>query len=163
ADRPEVDDRASAVRAHCGRNRLGAEELVLEVHVEAVVPIILGDVLDGMAVVIGRVVDQHIDPTELLDRFPGCADIGQIDANESGAHAARKVVGIRAVDVEEGNLRSLLGEPLDDACPDARPTARYEHLLAAKAWVGCAPFLNFTQCLIPPRTRSSSAYRIRPP
>ena len=42
--------------------------MVLQVHVEAVVPIFLGDVIDLVTVVVGGIVDQHVERTVLFDK-----------------------------------------------------------------------------------------------
>ena len=60
ADRPQIDDGSPALAAHPSDHRLRAEEHVLQVHAETIVPIFLGDIVDRMAIIIGGVVDEHV-------------------------------------------------------------------------------------------------------
>ena len=60
-DGPKVQDHAAPQLLHAGQHGLRAEELMAQVHLDAVVPIGLGHGSDLMAVIIRGVVDQHFD------------------------------------------------------------------------------------------------------
>ena len=66
ADRPEVDHRAAPAARIIGRDRLGGEEVVAQVDVEPVVPLLHAQRLDRVPLIVGRVVDQHRDGAEPL-------------------------------------------------------------------------------------------------
>ena len=58
---------------HSRDHRLGAKEIVLEVHVETVVPIVLGHFVDVVAIVICGIVDQHVERARLGRQGRECA------------------------------------------------------------------------------------------
>ena len=60
--RAQIDDDAGAGRLHVLDHGLRAEEEMSQVHGDAVVPVLLGRFLQRVAVVVGRVVDQDVDP-----------------------------------------------------------------------------------------------------
>lgn len=72
ADRAEIDDRAAAGRAHLRRHRLRREELVPQIDLHAILPVVDGDVRDLVAIVIGGVVDEHTDRSVLLPDAGDC-------------------------------------------------------------------------------------------
>ncbi len=168
ADRAQIDDRAAAVRAHPRHHRLGAEELVLEVHVEPVVPIFLGDLIDVVAVVVGGIVDQHVErPAPLdqpLDAAASLRDVREIDLLERARRSARQA---RRDSSSFSMSMKVTSEPwranaFDDARANARSAAGDEHSLAAQARIERAQVPRVRQTLNPQCRRSSSACRIRP-
>src|SRR4029079_12495278 len=120
-------DRAPAVSAHPRDYRLCAKELMLEVHVQPLVPIVLGYVLDLVAIVVRRIVDQHVDGPRLLDQgvdaAGGCRDVDEVHLAEPCAAARRQIFGFVCTDVEEGDVRPLPGESFYDARADSRAAA----------------------------------------
>ena len=71
---------------HLRAHRLRGEELVAQVHRHALVPVIDGDILDLVPIVVGGVVDQHADGPVLLgrglDRLAQILDVAQVDMDE---------------------------------------------------------------------------------
>ena len=65
-------------------NGLGGKKVVAQIHVLGVVPIVGGDVGDGVALVVGGVVDQDRDRAELRASFRDCGlqrrDVGHVAA-----------------------------------------------------------------------------------
>ena len=140
-DRAEIDDHARTLLAHRRNHRLGAEELVLEVHLEAIVPIVLGDVVEGVAVVVGGVVDQYVIGAARLDpgrdRRAGRGDVGEIDMLEARVgsvpgQALRQVPGFLVANVEEGDVGALPDEAFDDAGADAGAASRHQDARPAR-------------------------------
>jgi len=82
ADRTKVDDGAATRTPHSRNNRLRREELVSQVHRNAVVPIFGGNIVNAVAVVIGSVVDQNVDcalfPFNISNRLPDRVDVAQV-------------------------------------------------------------------------------------
>ena len=66
ADRGEVDDRAGAPRAHAGQHRLDRADGAEDVGVEELADGVVLALLDGGAVAVAGVVDQHVDAAEPL-------------------------------------------------------------------------------------------------
>ena len=126
----DVDDRAAAARDHAGRDRLDGEEVVAQVGVEAVVPVLGRHRLPRVAIVAGGVVHQHADAVEIGDRRGAYAlqrgDVDQIDVVEArpmpgpgpdaGLHDGAALFGL---DVGEPDATPLPRELLDEGAADA--------------------------------------------
>ena len=70
ADRGDVHDRAAAARAHAGQHRLDHRDGAEEVGGEQPLHVGVVAFLDGGAVAVAGVVDQHVDAAEALPRPP---------------------------------------------------------------------------------------------
>src|SRR4029450_11659319 len=126
-------------------DRLGGEELMPQVDREPVVPVLGGDGVEGMALVVGRVVDQDPDRAEpsahLGDGAAKRRDVPEIARQEKGALSARgadrvpEMPGSRLIDVEVRHPRSLGAEVLHDGGADAARTTRHEDDAVAQARV----------------------------
>jgi hypothetical protein len=68
ADRAQIDDRATARRTHGGHGGLRNKELVLQVHRHQPVPLVGRDIINRMARIAGRIVDEHIAPAQRIDQ-----------------------------------------------------------------------------------------------
>ena len=131
--RGEIDDRAVAELLHVRVHRLRGEELVPQIDVHRAVPVLRRHLVDRLAVIVGGVVDQHGDRPErgphARDRRPQRLDVGEVAADEErrmrGAPKGSPTSASRrfAVDVDEGDLRALAGEGLDDRRADAGSAA----------------------------------------
>ena len=169
ADRAEVDDHAAALAAHARNHRLRAEELVLEVHVETIVPIVLGDLVEIVAVVIGGIVDKHVErpisldqPVDALLRRRHIGQIEPFEARDSVRLASSSDSPFRmSMKVTSAPwLRKASTMP----APMPRAAAGDQHALAAQARIDCAQLARLSAKLLSPRCRRSwSACRIRPP
>src|SRR5262249_5775072 len=130
---------------HVRIDRLRGEELVPQVDREPVVPILGGDRVEGMALVVGRVVDQDPDrpepPARLGDGVPERRDVPEIARQEEpalpprGADRVPEALCRRLIDVEERHARSLGREVLDDGGADAAGAARDQDDAVAQARV----------------------------
>ena len=130
--RAEIDDRPSARRDHVGRDGLGREEHVLQVHGDPLVVIFRRDVLPGMPVVARGVVDQHGSRTERRlqssERPLQLIYVAQVAAFESDRGAftlqlLRKRRASRLVEIDKADLRALRGEGPHQLHADAARTA----------------------------------------
>src|SRR5206468_5723222 len=114
ADRPEIDDDATALVAHSWDYRLRAEELMFEVHGHALVPQGLGDLIDRVAVVPGRIVDEHVKGAVALHQVADASHrrshIAQVGTFETGTRRRGKRVRFSFEDVDEGDRGTLSGE-----------------------------------------------------
>ena len=126
---------------HVLQHRLGAEELVPQVHGDAAVPVFGGDVLGPVALVMGGVVDQHRDGSQLLpDRRDGPAQrlhVRQVAVLEAHRGALPGEIGGERlggglVDVQEADLGVLPREGPDDGLPDAASAAGHDDHLAGE-------------------------------
>lgn len=81
-DRSEVQDNSAASPYHHGNHSLRREEQVAQVHTNTIIPILRCDVGNDMAVVIGGIIDQHVDATKFTidraDRPLQCINVSQI-------------------------------------------------------------------------------------
>jgi hypothetical protein len=105
-------------------------------------PIVLGDVVEGVAVVIGGIVDQYVIGAARLDpgrdRRTGRGDVGEIDMLEARVgpvprQAFRQVSGFLIANIEEGHVGALPDEAFDDAGADAGAAARHQDAATRKA------------------------------
>jgi hypothetical protein len=129
-DRADVDDHAGALGLHPRDHRLGAEEQMLQVHADPVFPIFFRHFLDGVAIVIGGVVDQDVERAMILDQL---GDLGLGAARYRSGRNARKTGGwaaldrlrpapaIRVGDVEKGHVCALADKALDQPAPMPEP------------------------------------------
>jgi hypothetical protein len=134
---------------HGRDHRLRAEELVLQVHVETVVPIGFVDLFECMAIVIGGIVDEDIERSAFLylpcDRALDRRNFCEIDMEVAKAVVAcvgeplDERVGRFVAYVEEGHVRPLAHESLDNSGADAGAAASHEHAPAGQAWIKSAP------------------------
>src|SRR3954467_13268778 len=69
ADRSKIDDCAAPRRAHPRHHRLSAEELVLEIYRQAIVPIFLGDVRELVAIIVRGIVYEDSKWSVAFDEF----------------------------------------------------------------------------------------------
>ena len=116
-----------------------------KVHRHAVVPVFGRDLGDLVAVVVGGVVDQHLDRSEVgRDVFDNLAqgdDVRQITFDEFGAAGAGpgdlfdQGFGGLGRDIDEDHTRILLAEMLDDAGTDPRAAAGYENHFVFEAGI----------------------------
>jgi len=139
----EVDDGAAAGRLHVRQHGLGGEELVAQVHSYAVVPVLGGDVLRAVALVMHRVVHQHGDRPHCVAQ-PGdggaqLRDVGQVGVGVTDGRPQffGQGASLRVLDVKEADLRSLDGEAADDGLADPGRAAGDEHGFAGQVWVNC--------------------------
>jgi hypothetical protein len=135
---------------------LGAEELVLEVHGDPVVPVFGCDRIERVAVVAGGIVDQDRDvavgPRGLGDGFPEGCDVAEIGLEEERGGMARGLGGghgLQArfpVEIDEGDLALLLGEGQDGGGADAGAATGDQDGAAFEARIGRE--LRHGACLI---------------
>src|SRR5690606_29526103 len=142
-DRAEVEYHATARGLHRRHHGLAHEEQVAEVGRDALVPVLGRDVLDRVAVVVGGVVDQHVDPAKRGDRRLGRdlerREVAQVAGDEArGAEPGGQRFAGRFVDVEEGDFRALADEGLDQPRADPGRAAGDDDPLAGKARVSRA-------------------------
>ena len=140
ADHPaggaEIDDRAAAGVLHHRRDRLHGEELMAQIDRHALVPVVGGDALDRMALVMGSVVDQDRDRSVGVGRFAsiGVSLRASMSRRSQGRNSRRRVtvrLDLRLTsaslgslrDVDEGDLGALGREPADDRGTDAGAAA----------------------------------------
>ena len=111
---------------------------MLEVHIDPIFPEIFGDIIDAVPVVVGGVVDQHIERPRLRAQFADatlhCGDVGQVNAFEARTGRCGQCARFLLANVEECHLAALLGEGLHDFGADPGTAARDQHPLAAQAW-----------------------------
>ena len=137
------DDRAARARGHPRAHHRGETERALQVHVEDLVPQVLGDVLDAV-VERGhpRVVDQHVDPPELGVRALGegldLAPVADVAGHREGAAAGRlaDLLGGRLAGGElaagDDHVGARLREGQDHGAPEAAAAAGDQRDLAAQ-------------------------------
>ncbi len=92
ADRPEVQDRAAPARFIAGITAC-AQELVTQIDVQPLVPIGRGDLVDAVAIVISRIVDEDIDPAQRASsrrRSPSGCRYRSGRSGAGSAHGARR-------------------------------------------------------------------------
>jgi hypothetical protein len=65
SDRAQIDDDSVPGRFHVGQHGLCAKKLMLEIDRDPAVPNLFGDRFGGVPLVIGRVIDQYLNGTEL--------------------------------------------------------------------------------------------------
>jgi hypothetical protein len=145
ARRTEVDDRAAARRSHVGGHRLGGEELVLEVDRDAGVPARGCGVLDLVALVVGRVVQQRGDRPEARahggDRLLERRRVGDVGAQEQrrGGRTRREPLhqrlARRDVEVDEADASALRDELFYERRADAAGSAGDEHRAASQTGI----------------------------
>ena len=130
--------------AHVSGDVFGGKKLVLEVDRHGGVPTLGCGVLDLVALVVGRVIQQHGDRAKVLahrvDATRQGGDVGQI-----GQDKQRRVLRLSqalgqrgtglSVDVQKTNPRALSCELLDQAGAYAGSTAGNQHGSVAKAGV----------------------------
>src|SRR5690606_38745201 len=139
-DRAEVEDHPAARSAHRRDHGLAHEEQVAEVGRDPLVPVLGRDVLDRVTVVVGGVVDQHVDAAKRVDRgLRGAFERGKV-AQVAGDETRPLEPGGEClargfVDVEEGDFGTLAGESLDQRGADAGGAAGADDPLAGKARV----------------------------
>src|SRR6185295_5317323 len=101
-------------------------------------------VLDSVPIVVCRVVDQHVDPSELLayvwERCADRGDVGQIARivawpGRAVGETPLELAGLCLRDVQERDVSTLLGEALDDRCTDARAASRDDHTFVTQGRV----------------------------
>ncbi len=143
-DRTEVQDHATAGRLHARRNGLGAEKLVAQVDGDAVVPVLRRDVLDFVAVIVGRVVDHDFDGAviafDLREHLRQRVQVGQVAMEELGRmpgtlQAFGQLLRCIDRDVNEEHLRALSREGFDHRGADAGTAACEQHALFGKAGI----------------------------
>ena len=145
ADRPEVDDHAAARRLHRRHHRLGGEELVAEIDVHPLVPIGGRDVGDRVAIVVAGIVDQHVHAAQRFlhvgEHPRDRVEVGQVQPAEQ-RHMRRACAqpldqrqrfGLGNVD--EGDLRTLPYERLDQPRADPRSATGHDHAPTAQRGV----------------------------
>src|SRR6266542_853649 len=148
-DGGDVHDAAATRPAHLRDGRLRAEGVALEVHAEDRVPALLARVDDRLVEPHAGVVDQHVEPTELLAGAPDEADglglafgvrLDEDGADALGPDLVRDAAPPVHVEIGDGDLRALLGEEPRRCLADARGPARdRRHLSAKPSHSECAP------------------------
>ena len=117
---------------------------MLEVHRHPLVPIGGGDIIERMAIIARRVVDQHVAATELGDQLfdlePVIGAIGDVAAQE-----VRRDFGIREppdelfarafLNVDKGDGRALSDEGFHHRLTNAGAATADDHLAPGKARV----------------------------
>src|SRR5439155_13774621 len=154
-DGGDVHDAAATRPAHLRDGRLRAERVALEVHAEDRVPALLARVDDRLVEPHAGVVDQHVEPTELLAGAPDEADgLGLafgVRLDEDGPDAlapdlVRDAAPPVHVEIGDGDLRALLGEEPGRCLADARGPARdRRHLSAKPSHRMCSPDGDYTR------------------
>lgn len=125
-------------RAHRGEHRLRGEEVRPQVDGDALVEIGGRDLLDAVALVVGDVVDQHVDAAHRFgqprDRRLQRGHVGHVAGLEVHALQAGRQRGAGArIAVDEADAAALFGEGAHDVGADAAGAAGDDHALAAQA------------------------------
>ena len=123
--------------AHLRMNGLGCKKMVPQIHVLGVVPIMGGDVGDGVALVIRGVIDQDRDRAELRARFRDRGlqrgDVGHVAVEKKrrpalSLHRRRASLAFCALHVDESDARMIAREGAHDVGADAGRAAADEHI-----------------------------------
>ena len=179
-DGTHVDDGAAAGGAHGGDDGLDGEEEGAEVGGDGAVPGLGGDFFDGVALVVGGVVDEDVDGgvggEDLIDGGLEGGEVGEVavDVLRSGAafggEGGDEGVGGGVLDVEEGDAGALAGEVGDEGRADAGCAAGDEDDAVRGGWgrwrigwscLSCGPREDFRDDGISPCAirRATSATR----
>ena len=130
--------------AHLRMDGLGGKKVMAQIHVLGVVPIVGGDVGDGVALVVGGVIDQDRDRAELLARFRDCGlqrhDVGHVAVKKKrrpalALHRRRHRFALRALHVDESDARVIAREGAHDVGADAGRAAADEHIAPGKTGI----------------------------
>ena len=133
-DRAEIDDGATTALLHARHDRLRAEQQVTQIDGHTLIPVSGGDVAELMAIIVGGVIHQHIDRSDLFERLRYRIQIGKIAAPE---HRRVQVIAKRLTQcnggfllhIQKSYLRALTHKGGDNACANARATAGDNHTL----------------------------------
>jgi hypothetical protein len=118
-------------------NGLSGEKVMPQIHVLGVVPVLGGDVGHGMALVIGRVIDQDRDRAKFLPRLRDRGlqrhDVGHVAPKKKrcpalALHRCRHCFAFRALHVDESDARVIAREGAHKVGADAGRAAAYEHI-----------------------------------
>src|SRR6185437_15969006 len=146
-DRAEFDDGTAACSLHSGRDRLGTKKQMSQVHGQAIVPILRGDTLEGVPVVVACVVDQDLRcPGALGDLRKGGVhglEVAQIAVIETrrgrGGLRQRALERARLLhrDVQKTDGRALARVGGNDRGADPGSSSGDNHSFAPQARVDC--------------------------
>src|SRR5256886_5447857 len=132
-DGGDVDDPAPAPLDHPPRGVLGRQERALQVRVEHRVPVVLTDTEQQVVARGARVVDEHVDPVELLldgrdDPLDlrGLGDIAGVAAPAAVAQRLRRLPRLRPVPAQQRHLGPAPAKALaiEKAMPRLPPVTR---------------------------------------
>nr|GEU28270.1 hypothetical protein [Tanacetum cinerariifolium] len=122
-DGADVDDGAIALFLHAMEHGLAGKEHRALIDGDALVPVLDGDVLGGVALVVGGVVDEDVERADGVDH----AGHGGLQCGDAGV----------AGDIDKRHLGALLGERDHHRLADAGAAAGDEYTLAAQAGEPC--------------------------
>ena len=139
----QIDDAAAALLDHDRQRVSQAAHVAHELELQALFPVVLGQMLDHAAGRGAGIVDHNVDPAErlvtLLDEGPGVGILSQVggDRHDLAAGGLRYLLGggfqrllaARA----DGDVDPFLGQCQSDALADAFAAARHERRLAVKS------------------------------
>ena len=122
-------------RAHAGHDRLGGEEMMPQIDILHVIPLLDGEAVERVAIIPGGVVDQHLDGSMRLGRFGDGVlergDVGHVAGDEQRTAAIGRLQPVaerrRIGALHEGDLGPLRDEPLGQIFADPRSAARDEY------------------------------------
>ncbi|MGY4374531.1 hypothetical protein ACVWZ3_002170 [Bradyrhizobium sp. i1.3.6] len=136
--------RAGIRRLHVRQHGLGGEELVLQVHRDAVVPVFRRHLLGFVPFVMCGIVDEDIDRAVCFARLGDAGaqrgDVSQVDALEMRSQTLIRQLACEAfalvgLDVEEHDIGFLLREAPHDRSPNPRCATGDENDLAGKVGI----------------------------
>ena len=137
--RAEIDDGTGFSGFHIRQHSLGAEELMLQIDGDPVIPIGGGDLLGLMPFIMGGVVDQNLDRAKRIanaaNRGLGRVHITQIADFRMGdpapiTHSFFDLHRGISIEIDEANLGFLAREMLNDRSPNATAAAGDDDRLA---------------------------------
>ncbi len=137
-----------------GATAWAAEELMLQVDGDPLVPEFRRDVLDRVTVVARRVVDQDRDRPRALRGCRRPRASGRRCRADRRARTAREHVPAGRhsncfeavqIDVDETDPRALGEELADDGLANAGAAAGHQHSPVVKAWIDRRPALGFSR------------------
>ena len=146
ADASHVDDRAGQLGAfELARHGLGGEHLVAQIQIQAVVPILGRELIERMAVVAARVVDQHLNGPQLcahaLQHGLQRRDVAHITSFVIRRLVVRcgylsdQRIAAAHFGAAKRNVGALRRERLDDLRTNAGAAAGDENDFVVKRWV----------------------------
>src|SRR5437016_8196818 len=151
-----VDDPAPPPLHDPPRGVLGRQERALQVRVEHRVPVVLTDTEQQVVARGARVVDEHVDPVELLldgrdDPLDlrGLGDIAVVAAPAAVAQRLRRLPRLRPVPAQQRHLGPRTGQGLSDREADATAAARYQGDLVGEIDLHAASKKRATSSALP--------------
>ena len=121
--RAEIDDDAIIGCLHILHHRLGAEELMLQIGGETLIPIFRCHIFHLVALIMRGIVDEHRDRangcTAMFNGCLQCRNIGEVTRFEMHVPAFGRAIGSHFfacfdIDVDKGDFGLLASEVMDD-------------------------------------------------